>query len=136
MKLLLRPNVCRSWLVGISLWTVQAMALEGSTLPCPTLPDPRGPAEGPAPRRPAAPLPPPHRPRDRPAASRGSAGYGHPNTFGGLVFGLVLAYVLLRAQKVRWVDCLLVFAVGVFLLVGPASRSAAQCTLALPDRQV
>ena len=33
--------------------------------------------------------------------------------------------------KVRWVDCLLVFAVGVFLLVGPASRSAALCTLAL-----
>ena len=57
-------------------------------------------------------------------------GYGHPNTFGGLVFGLVLAYALLRAQKVRWVDCLLVFAVGVFLLVGP-SRSAALCTLAL-----
>ena len=58
-------------------------------------------------------------------------GYGHPNTFGGLVFGLVLAYALLRAQKVRWVDCLLVFAIGVFLLVGPASRSAALCTLAL-----
>ena len=47
------------------------------------------------------------------------------------MFGLVLAYALLRAQKVRWVDCLLVFAVGVFLLVGPASRSAALCTLAL-----
>lgn len=62
---------------------------------------------------------------------RGTYGYGHPNTFGGLVFGLVLAYALLRAQKVRWVDCLLVFAVGVFLLVGPASRSAALCTLAL-----
>ena len=58
-------------------------------------------------------------------------GYGHPNTFGGLVFGLVLAYALLRAQKVRWVDCLLVFAIGVFLLVGPASRSAALCMLAL-----
>ena len=68
---------------------------------------------------------------ERMGALRGTYGYGHPNTFGGLVFGLVLAYALLRAQKVRWVDCLLVFAVGVFLLVGPASRSAALCTLAL-----
>ena len=68
---------------------------------------------------------------ERMGALRGTYGYGHPNTFGGLVFGLVLAYALLRAQKVRWVDCLLVFAIGVFLLVGPASRSAALCTLAL-----
>ena len=58
---------------------------------------------------------------ERMGALRGTYGYGHPNTFGGLVFGLVLAYALLRAQKVRWVDCLLVFAVGVFLLVGPAA---------------
>ena len=68
---------------------------------------------------------------ERMGALRGTYGYGHPNTFGGLVFGLVLAYALLRAQKVRWMDCLLVFAVGVFLLVGPASRSAALCTLCL-----
>lgn len=56
---------------------------------------------------------------ERMGALRGTYGYGHPNTFGGLVFGLVLAYALLRAQKVRWMDCLLVFAVGVFCWWGP-----------------
>lgn len=62
---------------------------------------------------------------------RGTFGYGHPNTFGGLVFGLAMAYALLRAQKPRWVDAAVVAAVGVFLMVGPASRTAALCCLAL-----
>lgn len=56
---------------------------------------------------------------------RGTFGYGHPNTFGGLVFGLTLAYAMLRAKKVRWLDVAVVGALGVFLWVGPASRSAA-----------
>lgn len=60
---------------------------------------------------------------ERMGALRGTYGYGHPNTFGGLVFGLVLAYALLRAQKVRWVDCLLVFAVGVFCWWGPPAAA-------------
>ena len=58
-------------------------------------------------------------------------GYGHPNTFGGIVFGLVLAWVLLRRAKLRWVELAGVAAVAVFLLVGPASRSAALCMLLL-----
>lgn len=58
-------------------------------------------------------------------------GYGHPNTFGGIVFGLVLAWVLLRRARLRWVEIGLVVAVGIFLLVGPASRSAALCSLLL-----
>lgn len=58
-------------------------------------------------------------------------GYGHPNTFGGIVFGLVLAWVLLRRVRLRWIELAAVAAVGVFLLVGPASRSAALCTLLL-----
>lgn len=62
---------------------------------------------------------------------RGTYGYGHPNTFGGLVFGLVLAYALLRAKRVRWGDAAILAAVGVFLMVGPASRTAALCTLLL-----
>lgn len=58
-------------------------------------------------------------------------GYGHPNTFGGIVFGLVLAWVLLRRAKLCWLEIAAVAAVGVFLQVGPASRSAALCTLLL-----
>ena len=58
-------------------------------------------------------------------------GYGHPNTFGGVVFGLVLGWVLLRRARLRWVELLALAGVGVFLLVGPASRSAALCTLLL-----
>lgn len=68
---------------------------------------------------------------ERAGLLRGTYGYGHPNTFGGLVFGLVLAWAMLRAKRVRWGDCLGIAAVGVFLMVGPASRSAAMCTLAL-----
>lgn len=62
---------------------------------------------------------------------RGTYGYGHPNTFGGLVFGLVLAWVLVRAKRLHYADAALLFAVGVFLMVGPASRTAALCTLLL-----
>lgn len=62
---------------------------------------------------------------------RPAYGYGHPNTFGGLLFGLVLAYAMLRAKKLRWGDIALIFAAGVFLLVGPASRSAALACLLL-----
>ena len=62
---------------------------------------------------------------------RGTFGYGHPNTFGGLVFGLTMAYAMLRAGKMRWRDIAVVAASGVFLWVGPASRSAALCALLL-----
>lgn len=58
-------------------------------------------------------------------------GYGHPNTFGGVAFGLLLGWVLLRQTRLRWVELAAVAAVGVFLLVGPASRSAALCCLLL-----
>lgn len=62
---------------------------------------------------------------------RGTFGYGHPNTFGGLVFGLTMAYAMLRAGKMRWRDIALIAASGVFLWVGPASRSASLCALLL-----
>ena len=52
-------------------------------------------------------------------------GYGHPNTFGGVVFGLVLAWVLLRREKLRWAELGGIAAVGVFLMIGPPSRSLA-----------
>lgn len=68
---------------------------------------------------------------ERMGVLRGTYGYGHPNTFGGLVFGLVLAWALLRADRVRRADCLGIGAVGVFLLAGPSSRTAALCCLAL-----
>ena len=58
-------------------------------------------------------------------------GYGHPNTFGGVVLGLVLAWVLLRLGRLRWLELAAIAAVGVFLLAGPASRSAALCALLL-----
>ena len=58
-------------------------------------------------------------------------GYGHPNTFGGVVFGLLLAWVLLRRTKLTWAELGAVAAVGVFLMVGPKSRSAALCTFLL-----
>lgn len=68
---------------------------------------------------------------ERMGVLRGTYGYGHPNTFGGLVLGLVLAYVMLRAERIRWFDCILPAAAGVFLLVGPASRTAGLCCLML-----
>ena len=43
---------------------------------------------------------------------RGTYGYGHPNTFGGLVFGLTLAWGMLRARRPRWVDAGLTAAVA------------------------
>lgn len=58
-------------------------------------------------------------------------GYGHPNTFGGLVFGLLLAWVVLHRLRPRWRDVLIAAATGVFLLVGPASRSSGLCALGL-----
>ena len=58
-------------------------------------------------------------------------GYGHPNTFGGVVFGLLLAWVLLRRVKLTWPELVGVAAVGVFLMIGPKSRSAALCTFLL-----
>ena len=68
---------------------------------------------------------------DRVGEVRGTFGYGHPNTFGGLVFGLTMAYAMLRAGRMRWRDIALIAASGVFLWAGPASRSAALCTLLL-----
>ena len=58
-------------------------------------------------------------------------GYGHPNTFGGIVFGLVLAWVLLRAAKLTWAEIAAVAGVGLFLYKGPASRSPALCAFLL-----
>ena len=58
-------------------------------------------------------------------------GYGHPNTFGGIVFGLLLAWVLLRRARLRWLEILAVGGVAVFLYVWPASRSAALCAALL-----
>ena len=58
-------------------------------------------------------------------------GYGHPNTFGGVMFGLLLAWVLLRRARLTWPELTGVAAVGVFLMVGPKSRSAALCTFLL-----
>lgn len=58
-------------------------------------------------------------------------GYGHPNTFGGVMFGLLLAWVLLRRARLTWPELAGVAAVGVFLMVGPKSRSAALCTFLL-----
>lgn len=68
---------------------------------------------------------------ERAGSFRLAYGYGHPNTFGGLFFGLLLAFAMLRAGRTRWVDIALIAAGGVFLLVGPASRSAALCALLL-----
>lgn len=58
-------------------------------------------------------------------------GYGHPNTFGGVVFGLLLAWVLLRREKLRWAELGAIAAVGVFLMVAPKSRSSSLCVLLL-----
>ena len=58
-------------------------------------------------------------------------GYGHPNTFGGIVFGLVLAWVLLRRARLTWAELGGLAAVGVFLMVAPKSRSSALCTCLL-----
>lgn len=62
---------------------------------------------------------------------RSTFGYGHPNTFGGLVVGLLLAWVMLRARHLRWVDAAVSAAVGVFLWEGPACRTAALSTFFL-----
>ena len=58
-------------------------------------------------------------------------GYGHPNTFGGVAFGLVLAWVLLRRARLTWAELAGVAAVGAFLMIGPKSRSAALCSFLL-----
>ena len=58
-------------------------------------------------------------------------GYGHPNTFGGVVFGLLLAWVLLRQAKITWAEIAAVAGVGLFLYKGPASRSPALCAFLL-----
>ena len=58
-------------------------------------------------------------------------GYGHPNTFGGVVFGLVLAWVLLRRARLTWAELTGVAVVGAFLMIGPKSRSAALCSFLL-----
>ena len=62
---------------------------------------------------------------------RSTFGYGHPNTFGGLVVGLLLAWVMLRARHLRWLDVAASAAVGVFLWEGPACRTAALSTFFL-----
>lgn len=62
---------------------------------------------------------------------RQTYGYGHPNTFGGLLLGLVLAFALLRAHRPRWGDIAAIAAAGIFLQVGPGSRSAAITCLIL-----
>lgn len=46
-------------------------------------------------------------------------GYGHPNTFGGVMFGLLLAWVLLRCARLTWPELAGVAAVGVFLMDRP-----------------
>lgn len=56
---------------------------------------------------------------------RPTFGYGHPNTFGGLVVGLLLAWVMLRARSLRWYDAVLTALTGAFLWQGPACRTAA-----------
>ena len=58
-------------------------------------------------------------------------GYGHPNTFGGIAFGLVLAWVLLRAARLTWAEIAAVAGAGLFLYKGPASRSPALCAFLL-----
>ena len=73
----------------------------------------------------------PTRPSERNGSYRLMFGYGHPNTFGGVMFGLLLAWVLLRRARLTWPELAGVAAVGVFLMVGPKSRSAALCTFLL-----
>ena len=51
-------------------------------------------------------------------------GYGHPNTFGGVVFGLLLAWVLLRRVKLTWPELAGVAAVGVFLMIEKKNSGA------------
>ena len=47
------------------------------------------------------------------------------------MFGLLLAWVLLRRARLTWPELAGLAAVGVFLMVGPKSRSAALCTFLL-----
>ncbi len=63
--------------------------------------------------------------------TRPGFGYGHPNTFGGLAFGVVLAWLLSRSAAPRRADIALTAAAGVFLLVGPQSSSPALSLLVL-----
>lgn len=58
-------------------------------------------------------------------------GYGHPNTFGGLAFGLGLGYAMRRAARPRWGDAAVLAVLGVLIWAGPASRTAALACLAL-----
>ena len=73
----------------------------------------------------------PHALSERNGSYRMMFGYGHPNTFGGVVFGLLLAWVLLRREKLRWAELGAIAAVGVFLMVAPKSRSSSLCVLLL-----
>lgn len=73
----------------------------------------------------------PHALSERNGSYRMMFGYGHPNTFGGVVFGLLLAWVLLRCEKLRWAELGAIAAVGVFLMVAPKSRSSSLCVLLL-----
>lgn len=73
----------------------------------------------------------PHALSERNGSYRMMFGYGHPNTFGGVVFGLLLAWVLLRREKLRWAELGSIAAVGVFLMVAPKSRSSSLCVLLL-----
>ena len=68
---------------------------------------------------------------ERVGAYRPAFGYGHPNTFGGLVLGLAAAWAMVRLKKIRWADIGVIAAAGVFLMAGPACRTAALCALLL-----
>ena len=68
-------------------------------------------------------------------------GYGHPNTFGGVMFGLLLAWVLLRRARLTWPELAGVAGIpGVrHKNCGPDAPGLARagqyfCVSALPDR--
>lgn len=58
-------------------------------------------------------------------------GYGHPNTFGGLVFGVAIAWLLSCRGALRWRHIAMTAAAGLFLLAGPQSSSPALSLLLL-----
>jgi len=62
---------------------------------------------------------------ERDGAYRFLFGYGHPNTLGGMILGLVLAWVLLHRAAPRRVDAAVCLTAAAFLWFGPACRSAA-----------